>query len=307
MNKTTRILIVAIVVLGGIYVAQMFTSKTSTTENSKPFSEIDTSKVTRIDVNSGKEIEIQRTESRWMIVSPVKFPADPGQISMLLTRIAANPSASVVADNLSDSSAYGLGNGAAFVSLKTSDGKKLSMRIGNVTPDFNGCYLQLAGETKVLQLSTNIRTLVGESLTDWRDKKVFDFGVSDVELANFTLGDTLYRFSHGDSSWQVNGVKVPEMKVRDIIGGLAGTTAIGFVDSSLSPSKVILNYDFTLLNGGRVTGQIFKPANSESYFGEVCISNSADNQIYTISSTVQQSLLQGLHELRKDYLTKESS
>ncbi len=307
MNKTTKTLVVLIVILGGIYAIQRFTSKTSTTDTVKPFGGIDTSSINRVEVNLGREIVVEKIGGRWTITSPLRFPADPGQMSLLLTRIASNPSASVVADNPLDSTTYGLGAGAAYASFGMSNGKTIAMRIGDLTPDFNGCYVQLAGEDKILQLSTNLRTLMGQSLSNWRDRKVFHFGVSGIETIDFALGDTLYHFSHSDTSWQVNGIDVPEMKARDIVTSLLGTSAMGFIDSTVVPSSVIIDYGITLTDKEHIAGQIFKSAESEVSFGQLCLSNSANNQIYTVSSTLPATILEGLRELQAVYLTKERS
>ncbi len=306
MSKTTKILIALVVVFGAIYAIQRFTSTNSTTESIRPFAGVDTAKVSRVTVDFGRKIKIQRTGDKWMLTEPVKFPAAPGQMSLLLLRIASNPSATVIADNLSDSSAYGLGKSAAYASF-VANGKKIAMRVGNVTPDFDGCYIQLAGSNKVLQLSTNIRSLVGQSLTNWRDKKIFHFGVSDIEVADFSLGDTLYHIFHRDTTWKVNNIAVPETRVRDLVGALIGSRAIGFIDSTVSPSKVLIDYGVTLKNRQRVTGQVYKSAGSEVTTGQLCLSNSADHQIFTISSTLPRTLLRGLRELRRTYLTKKRS
>jgi Domain of unknown function (DUF4340) len=307
MNKTTKALIILLALLGGIYAIQSLTSRTSTAETVNPFNGIDTSRVNQIAVNFGREIAITKTGEHWMITSPLMFRADPEQVSLLLARIASNPSASVAADNLNDDAAYGLGNGAASAIIGTSDGKSLDLRIGKVTPDLDGCYIELGGEKKILQLSTNLRTLVGESLTDWRDKRIFDFRISDIEAVDFALGDTLYHFFHSDTTWQVNGVNIPAARAHEIIGSLVASNAIGFIDSTMTPSNVIVDYGITLGDKSHVAGQIFKSAESEISFGELCLSNSANNQVYTVSSSLPGNILEGLRALQKDYLSKESS
>lgn len=307
MSKTTKILIAVVVVFGVIYAVQRFTSSNSTTENTKPFAGLDTANVNLVEINFGRKIVVKRENSGWMITSPVRFPADPGQMSLLLTRLASAPTATVVADNLTDSSAYGLGGNAASASFGTSKGKTVSLRIGDVTPNFDGCFIQIKGNRKVFQLSTNLRTLVGQSLTNWRDKQIFNFSPSDVEAADFALGDTLYHFFHRDTTWKVNNINVPESEASRVVEGLLGTTALGFIDTTLAPSKVLIDYGVTLDNKQRIAGQIYKSAGSEVGFGQLCLSNSANHQIYTVSSTLPQTILRQLRELRLNYLTKRRS
>ncbi len=307
MSKTTKILIALVILLGAIYVIQMITSSNSTTQNSHPFAGIDTAKINQVTVDFGKKIVVKRSGNGWMITDPIKFPADPGQMELLLARVALNPAATVIAENLADSSAYGLGMNAATAIFAEGNGKKVTLRIGDVTPDFDGCYVQLDGENKVLQLSTDIRPLVTQSLTNWRDKTIFHFGISDIEAVDFSIGDTLYHFFHRDTTWKVNDITVPAMKAQDIVETLTGSTALGFIDSTVSPSKLLLDYGVTLNDRRHITGQIYKSAGSEVSPGQLCLSNSADHQIFTISSTLPESLLRGLKEMEVTYLTKKRS
>lgn len=307
MSKTTKVLIAVVVVFAAIYAIQRFTSRNSTTERSRPFAGIDTARVNLVRIDYSKNITIERTDGGWNITSPVNSPAAPGQMSILLTRLASDPPATVVADNLSDSSAYGLGSGAPFASFRTSAGKTVSMRIGDVTPDFSGCYVQLEGNSKVYQLSTNLRSLIGQPLSDWRDKQIFNFAVSNVEDVDFALGDTLFHFFHRDTTWKVNDISVPQSEAQGIVDGLIGSRAIGFIDSTVTPSRVIIDYGITLNNREHIAGQIFKSAESEATLGELCLSNSANHQTYTVSSTLPQTLLQQLRELQIDYLTRRRS
>ena len=310
MNKSTKILLGILIVLGAIYAVERMTSTSSTTEKSKPLSTVDTARVQQITIDFGKKIVFNKQGNLWMIVAPINFPADRGQVNLFLSRIGSNPSASVVADNMSDSSAYGLGSGAPLVTFGQGNGKMLSLRVGNLTPDFNGCYIQVLGENKVLELSANIRTLAGQTLTNWRDKKIFSFNLDSIKTVDFAIGDTLYHFLHRDTLWQVNGVHVPEMKARDVVESLIGSMALDFIDSSVSSPKALVEYGILLSNGGHVAGKIFELAESEGsrpWSGQVCLSNSANSQIYVISSMLPEDMKQELREIREAYLTKKSS
>jgi Domain of unknown function (DUF4340) len=254
VKKSTKILIVVLVLLGIVYVIQRLTFTTSTTENSKPFSRLDTSKVNQISIKGtpdGRELVIRRESRGWFIVNPIRFPASRSQVNLLLAAIAENPSASVVADNLSDSLAYGLDANAPSLNVSENIQKGISLRVGNVTPDFDGCYVEIDRNGKILDLTKNIRTYVAQSLTEWRDKRIFDFTIDEVQTADFSLGDTLYHFIHVDTSWQVNGKEIPAIKADNVIGDFIGTMAMGFIDTSLSMEKSPMDYGFSISNGTR--------------------------------------------------------
>ncbi len=298
MSKSTKILIGAVVLLIAIYGIQRLTSSNSTTLTINPFAKLDTAQVDKISIDFDKDISMKRISGAWMITSPVDGPASPNQVSMFLARLASNPSAAVVADNLSDSSAYGLMSNAPRLDITTQSGRQLAFRLGNITPDFNGCYMQMTGDNRVLELSTNIRSLAGQSLTDWRDKVIFGIQVSDVAAADFSVGDTLYHFFHSDTLWKVNNVTVPTSTAQEIIESLTGTRAVGFVDTSTHLSKRFLDYGITLKNKEHFAGTLFKTSD------QVCLTNSATDQTFVVSSMLPQTLDQELRSLHRTYLTK---
>ncbi|HUI30887.1 MAG TPA: DUF4340 domain-containing protein [Candidatus Acidoferrales bacterium] len=301
MKKSTKILIGLLVLLGIAYAIQRLTFSTSTTENSNPFSNIDTSKVNQISILSdGREIVIVRESRGWFLTNPLHFPANLTEVNLLLDAVAANPSASVVADNLTDSVAYGLGAGAPTIKISENIQKEVSLRVGNITPDFDGCYVEVNGNKKILDLSKNIRTYAGEQVASWRDKRIFDFSLDEIQAADFALGDTLYHFFHRDTLWQVNGNNVPLAKIQDVVGNFVGTMAIDFVDTSLTEEKPLVDYGFSLSDGTRVAGKVTK-SGDQTY-----ASNSSLNQNYIIGSTISENLIRGLREIGRDYLHKET-
>ena len=154
---------------------------------------------------------------------------------------------------------------------------------------------------KILNLATNIRTIAGESLTDWRDKEIFSFSVNNIQSIDFIVGDTLYNFVHRDSVWQVNGTGIPLTEVHDLIGSLINTTAIDFIDTAVSVKNALLGYKMVLLNGERLEGSIVKLAE------QTCISNSANNQTYVVSPMLPDNLKQKLKEIRQNYLARKRS
>ncbi len=300
MSKPTKILIGVLVLLGIVYAIQRLTFTTSTTENSNPFSKLDTSKISQISIasqqdRSGKnQVVIARESHDWFIINPIRFPANRGEVSLLLSAIASNPSASTVADNLTDSLAYGLSETAPVLKISESDRNEISLRVGTVTPDFDGCYVEINGNKKILDLTKNLRTFAAQSLINWRDKRIFDFTFEDLQAADFALGDTLYHFFHRDTLWQINGVKISEAKVREVIGDFIGTMALDFVDTTLSGETSLVDYGFSLSNGTRIAGKVMNLA------GQEYVSNTAADQVYLVSNVLSNNLEDGLRGIKKD-------
>ncbi len=307
MSKSTKILTGILVVLGIIYAIQRVTSTNSTTQNSKPFADIDTAKIEMITIDFDKNIVFRKNNKAWEITSPVNFAAAPGQMSLLLSRLGSDPSATVVADDPADSVAYGLNPSSPLLRISETDGKTLSVRVGDVTSDFAGCYIQVGGGRKILELNTNLRILVGQSLSNWRDKKIFNIRASDISVADFALGDTLYHFFHRDTVWKVNGKDIPQSAAENIVSDLVGTSAIGFIDTTVNESQTQVDFGITLSNRDHITGKIFKLAESQGSLSQVCLVNSVNNQVYTVSSMLPDNLRKALRDIYTNYLISDRS
>ncbi len=301
MKKSTKILIAVLILLGVIYAIQRFTHTTSTTENSNPFLKFDTSKVNKITVNNhadGKEIVIVRENRGWFITNPLRFLANQNQVKLLLSAIASNPSASVAADSLTDGLVYGLGAVAPTIGISSYDQRQISLRVGNVTPDFDGCYVEIDGRRKILDLAKNIKTFATQPLDDWRDKRIFDFTLDNVQAVDFAIGDTLYHFLRMDTVWHINGHAVPLTKIREVIGVFIGAMAMDFVDTSVSNEVPFMDFGFSLGDGMREVGKVMRLGQ------QTFVSNSANNQTYIIESLIGDDLERGLREIYQDYLNE---
>ncbi|HEY9165047.1 MAG TPA: DUF4340 domain-containing protein [Candidatus Kryptonia bacterium] len=297
MKKSTKILVAAVLVLAAGYLIQRFTSRTSTTARTHLFAGLDTSTINEISLDGRFAIRLKREQGRWMLESPVANPADQGQVEMLLSKISTDPSGFAVASDLSDTAAYGFRS--STLTVKTSGGKVVSLNIGGTTPDFEGCYVQVAGESKVLELSENLRTFVDEPLKDWREKRIFTANLSDLQSVEFEVGDTLYHFVRQDTVWEVNGRQLPSSRITEPTESLVGVEAMDFIDSVVSAANTLVEFEFSESSGRQVSGKIFKVAELD------CLSSSATNQVYVVSPTLPENLLRSLRQIRKDYLTRK--
>ncbi len=301
MKKSTKILIVFCVLLGIAFAVQKLTFTTSTTENLHPFASLDTSRISQISIDNRsdeKKIVISREDHGWFIVKPIHFPASRSDVSLLLSAFAGDPAASAMSDNLADTLAYGLNSSGSLLTVFQGAEKRMSIRIGNLTPDFEDCYILIDGIKKILETKADIRTYATQSLTNWRDKRIFYFSMGEVQIADFAINDTLYHFVDIDTAWQLNGKNIPSSRVQNAIGSFIGSMALGFVDTSISGIQSTINFGFSLFNGSRVTGDLMKLGN------EFYISNSSNGQVYSVGPSLSADLEQGLKSIRGAYTSK---
>ncbi|MGC8652750.1 MAG: DUF4340 domain-containing protein [Candidatus Kryptoniota bacterium] len=259
MSKSTKIILIILLVLAAIYAIQRLTGRTSTTESKKLFTAVDTSKVDSIFIKEKATILLARTSDGWQILTPINYPADEGAINLFLSKLDPSMKATIVADHLTDSYAYGLDSGAVNLSLRGKSGKILEMLVGNSTPDFTGCYIQVKGYPQVFEIPENLRSVILKTVTEWRSKQIFRFSFRDIKAGNFSIGDTLYQFVKIDTAWHLNKRKVSNELVENIFSQLTGLSAIDFVDSSISnDNRPLIEYSISLNNNNNVSGKVFK-------------------------------------------------
>ena len=278
MSKSTKIILIVLLVLAGIYALQQITSHTSTTESRKLFASIDTSKVDSILINQENVISLARTAVGWKISRPVDYPADAGAVNLLLSKFNSSIKGIVVAEHLSDTTAYGLGGKAVTLSLAGKSGKIIEMLVGNATPDFSGCYVKVKGYPQVFEIPENLRSAILRTVNEWRSKQIFSFSFSDIKAGNFSIGDTLYQFVRIDTTWQLNKRKVSNEVVEGIFTELIGLSAIDFVDSLTGiDHKPSIEYSIALNNNANVSGEIFRTSTN------TCLTSSASRTTFVIS------------------------
>lgn len=259
MSRSTKIILVILFILVGIYALQRFTQRSSTTEYKKLFAGVDSSKIDSIFINEQSPILLARTSNGWEILKPIYYPADAGEVNLFLSKLDPSVKATIVAEKLTDSSAYGLDSGVISLSLSDKSGRILEMNIGKSTPDFEGCYAQVKGYPQVFEIPENLRSVLHRTVAEWRSKQIFPISFEEIRAGNFSIGDSLYQFVRTDTVWLLNKRKVPSEIVTGLFTRFVGLSAIDFVDSSTNSwNNPYIEYSLTLNNNNNISGKIFK-------------------------------------------------
>jgi hypothetical protein len=135
-------------------------------------------------------LSFTRQNDGWMMNEPITDMADAGPVNTAIQSLADATVERKIATGTIVLSDLGLEEPAALVRLESSSGvDTLVVRIGDHTLGKFHCYALRPGDADVLLLPAQVRRYVLRDLFDFRNKKVIDFAVADVEKLRILRGE----------------------------------------------------------------------------------------------------------------------
>ena len=196
---------------------------------------------------------IQEDEENWRMQRPDPVAADASAIKRLLAGLESLTKQAVITAGEMTSRGvrwadYGLDPPAAVIRL-AGQGPVWQLDVGGVSPTGDGVYVRVAGMDAVLRVETNLLTWIPVHSSDWRDRRVFQMRMPDVERLEFRRpGGDIRLVRTKTSEWNllqpvgsrgdrifVEGLlqSVLDMQVVDFIQDSGGVTAYGFEEANL--------------------------------------------------------------------------
>lgn len=177
-------------------------------------------------------ISAVREGERWRLTAPVDDSADDPAFNVL---VLATCNARVEARfdvERSEFSEYGLSPPSATVGFAAADGERLlELRIGDLNPYGSHCYALAGDGQEVILLPSGVRRYALRSLFEYRDKRIVDVEIHDVERIEVASRERTLRWTaDGHGGWfAVQGADtIPGNKtaVERIVRQLRGLRAI---------------------------------------------------------------------------------
>ncbi len=132
------------------------------------------------------------------------MPADQDAVASIVSTIGSLNWDKVVEDNVSDLSPYGLKDPTLDIEIKRKDGKTDQLLIGDDIPTGNGAYAKLGNSTRIVTVSSVVKSSVDKRPDDLRDKRLLTFDsdkLTRVELQS--RGQTIEFGKNGQNEWQI--------------------------------------------------------------------------------------------------------
>ncbi len=203
-------------------------------EQERIFPGLDAGEIDAISLvtQDGTAARFMREESGWMLVSPVRAPADETAVEAIAAALAGLSRAGAV-EAAGEPSQYGLGDSARRIRFEVGGGTR-GLRIGRSTPVGGHLYVAPIGVEEISWVETYRLNPLNRDLADLRNRDILRLEPDAVEALSLAWpggGVELERSESGD--WRLVSpiaARADEESVRDLLVDLSYLQAAGFVD-----------------------------------------------------------------------------
>ncbi len=130
----------------------------------------------------GEPFSCRRQGGSWSIVEPRKLPADQSGISGLLSSLTSATVDQVAEAHPTNLKDFGLDPPSETLQVTTdSKPEKFTLLLGDETPTGGGVYAQAGGAPRVVTLASYLKTSLGKTLFDLRDKHAVTLEVARLQ------------------------------------------------------------------------------------------------------------------------------
>jgi len=229
-----RGLLVGVVLLIALGVGLYISNKRQAAEALKPPAEkspkilaLNVTDITKIALKKKDQegIVLEKTGGKWQITGPKPFPADQDAVNQLAMSAGAVNSDSVVEEKGTDLPSFGLAPPGLEVDITGKGGKTSQLKIGDDTPTSSGSYAVLEGDPRVFTIASYVKTGLGKSLNDLRDKRLLTFEQDKLSRVELSAKKQDIEFGRDKDHWEIvkpkplraDGLQVDELlrKLKD--------------------------------------------------------------------------------------------
>ena len=186
------------------------------------------------------EIELGRDGDGWRLRRPIDFAADAGAVERLLQQIAETKAERrIKTADAEPLATYGLdGDGKqARVSITLKNGEKLpDLIVGQTTPVGYSAFVRVEGRDEILVAPLLLHTGVRKSVSDLRDRQMFDVDPTHVTAMEIGVGERTVRIERRGDEWMmVAPLETPadSDQARALVSSLNAVQALEFYDAPI--------------------------------------------------------------------------
>lgn len=208
----------------------------------------DSANVSRVELTSAKsDIEFGKVnQTDWQILKPQPFRADSFQVEDILRKLA---DAKMDLTAKPDDTAFAAGKPVAIAKVTDAGGIQ-SLDVRQNKDDYYARSSQVPGTFKI---SADVGKLLAKPLDDFRNKKLYDFGFSDLLRLEIqqSSGDKVYTRSGTD--WKLNGQTMDPGSVQTVIDKLRDLTSTAFLTAGFTTPEITIT---AVSNDGKRTEKV---------------------------------------------------
>ena len=244
----------------------------------------DSDKLARVELTAkGQTIEFGKNgQNEWQILKPEPARADALQVDDLVRKLK-DSKVQVEAGKIAPST---FAAAPKLVTISTTDNGGTQTVELHQDKDKN-TYAKSSVVDGIYKVGTDLAEAVNKSAADFRNKKLFDFGFT--ELSQVSANNTTY--AHAGEKWFANGKEMDSSSIQNLIDKLRDLSATGFATK---------NSGTPIFTAGAVT-QDKKRTEKVTLFRDgmnTFAVREGEPGIYTLESSVADSLMKAASDLK---------
>src|SRR5262249_42138517 len=200
---------------------------------------LDFDKVSQIELLAKKQdVTFAREKDTWQILKPQPLRADNSSVEDLSRKLkdAKIGVSSSAPDDKKAAAAFASASPIATVKLTGTSGTQ-ELQIRKNKDDY---YAKSSAVAGIYKVASDVGTGLDKSLDDFRNKKLFDFGYTDVNKLEMHDGPKAYFITKGGQDWWIDGKKMDPIGVENLVDKVRQLSATKFPDSGFTPPTLDL-------------------------------------------------------------------
>jgi hypothetical protein len=238
--------------------------KTSNDLRDKRLLTVDFDKISQIELVAKKQdMTFAREKDTWQILKPKPLRADNYTVEELSRKLkdAKMDTTSSAADEKKAAAAFAAGTPVATAKLTGTSGTQ-ELQVRKSKDDY---YAKSSALPGIYKVPSDLGAGLDKSLDDFRNKKLFDFGFSDVTKLEMHDGAKSYSLSKGGQDWWLDGKKMDPTSVETLVDKVRELSASKFVDAGFTTPTLEVS---VTSNDGKRTEKVAIAKAGDSYIAK---------------------------------------
>lgn len=255
---------------------------------------VDSGYISKIEIyRNQKSITLEQQSDKWLITSPIKYPADEMSVTTLLSSAAKLKILSLISSNPEKQKNFQVDSSTGTIlSFHDKRGKTTSFILGKMGPTYMESYLRPINSNDVY-LSEGINSwTVNKDIREWRDKNILKLEKDSIKQLIIESGKDIVALTKSENTWFLEDDSVETNKMQTILNAISSLRTEDFVDSVINLTQP--QSKITVQENDYFTISLYPiPPDSTRYY----VTNNKTPQIFVVSRYIANQLIKN----RKDF------
>ena len=216
--------------------------KKASTEAANTLISLTAGDVRKVSLVRGVEtLVLERDEAgAWRLTAPIQAAADESEAASLVDALSSLRIERVVEKEAKDPKTYEIPTTEVSLWVKGKDAP-VRLLVGMENPLDKNLFAKREDDTRIVLLSSTLKSTLDKTVFDLRQKDVFKFAVADVKGIRIRAKDIAWQASREEAGWLLKAPVVSlaaKGKIDSLLESLSGLRAKAFVSESKTPETL---------------------------------------------------------------------